>query len=290
MCASPSTAMTSSKTPRWPQQAPSRPVPARPRGPHCAHRRPLTKESGSVPSIPHLITRNCTRMSACEDVLPHPLPVQAPLRLGGAARAAGLPEPVLRLPSPGKSCNPPSGRTRRLPAKHGRPSPQASLLVLRAPRPAHGPPPTNGTAGTGRHPGSVRRVGGPEAEKVRRQPQICLIGNRNGRGLAGPASDPNHWGRSKPKQHLLPVSGGHLGSAGSVKPHDYLREFEDPFAVLLVPFGPAPTCSSFISGYLSVRVRNSGRMLNGTGSKPLPSHLSVGMMMLFYPRSLRCLK
>lgn len=47
--------------------APSRPVPARPRGPSGPQRLPLTKESGSAPSIPHLITaRRCTRMGASE--------------------------------------------------------------------------------------------------------------------------------------------------------------------------------------------------------------------------------
>lgn len=135
------------QTARWPQQLPRGPsqrvpgaglsqrsIPAcdrsqvRPRG--CERGRVTPPTAGSVEArVPQAY------LSRSRSQLPSPAELRAAVRENNAP--SGGARPALAA---GKLARPPRG-------------------------PAHRPPPTNGRAGTGRHPGSLRRLGGPEAEK-----------------------------------------------------------------------------------------------------------------------------
>jgi hypothetical protein len=120
----------------------------------------------------------------------HPRACASVATLGAAPRSRREREAYLNKSwcfLPGQRFNSPSQRTRRLPAEHGQPSPQSSLLVVHAfwVRPLRALPPMAGpkpglSSGVGWAPSRKSvEVGGPE--KLRRVPgwpQICLIENK----------------------------------------------------------------------------------------------------------------
>lgn len=146
------------KTSQGPAQPRSRLGPTRaPRPGSRPLPRPLTKENGSVQSITqHLIPYNWGtgrgRGREEENELWKPIlrasafaKTLAPALSGGRERKAYLNKSWRFLSS--QRFNSPFRRTRRLPAEHGQPSAQSSLLVVHSPslRPTTLPP-TNGRA------------------------------------------------------------------------------------------------------------------------------------------------
>lgn len=139
--------------------APSRPVPAQPRGPYGPHRLPLTKESGSTPSIPHLITQSCTRMGTSEDVVTPPTTrpgsdeawwSRACRRLTWASPAASFPGQELQ----------PTVRENKAPSGGARPALAASKLASPPCFWARPPPSIHQWYGRSRAPSRKSQKGG----------------------------------------------------------------------------------------------------------------------------------